>query len=52
MHRGDWRVVRLGRSAPTVLNDSPVASKVAFDAGPGDVLTVTTPGGGGWGQPA
>ena len=41
-----------GAVGTNVFNDSPVASKVALDAGPGDVLTVTTPGGGGWGQPA
>ncbi len=40
-----------GATGSNLLNGEPVAPKVAFDAGPGDVLTVTTPGGGGWGKP-
>ena len=37
-----------GATGTNLLNGAPLGSKVAFDAGPGDVLTVSTPGGGGW----
>jgi N-methylhydantoinase B len=39
-----------GATGTNLLNGAPLRSKVAFDAGPGDVLTVSTPGGGGWGR--
>lgn len=35
-----------------LLNDRPLPSKCEFSASPGDVLTVMTPGGGGWGRVA
>jgi N-methylhydantoinase B len=33
------------------LNGRSIGGKAAFDAAPGDVLTIETPGGGGWGTP-
>ncbi|MDP9376563.1 MAG: hydantoinase B/oxoprolinase family protein [Actinomycetota bacterium] len=39
-----------GRVGENLLNGEPVAPKAALSLAPGDVLTVRTPGGGGWGQ--
>lgn len=38
-----------GQPGSNVLNDRALPPKVAVEVVPGDVLTVTTPGGGGWG---
>ena len=40
-----------GECGNNVLNGTALPSKAAFDVVPGDVLTVMTPGGGGWGRP-
>jgi len=42
-----------GAGAPgrTLLNGVPLPAKVGTALGPGDVLRIETPGGGGWGQP-
>jgi len=51
--RGPWGLAGGDEGAPgsNHLNGELLPSKVAFDANPGDVLTVATPGGGGWGSP-
>jgi N-methylhydantoinase B len=38
-------------SGVNALNRRPLGGKTAFDVAPGDVLTIETPGGGGWGDP-
>ncbi len=38
-----------GQSGRNLLNGEPVAGKVALELGPGDPLTLETPGGGGYG---
>ena len=49
--RGPWGLAGGEPGAPgsNILNGELLASKAAFDVVAGDVLTVTTPGGGGWG---
>ncbi len=51
--RGPWGLAGGSPGSPgsNVLNGAMVSSKAAFDVRPGDVLTITTPGGGGWGTP-
>jgi N-methylhydantoinase B len=51
--RGPWGLAGGEPGAPgsNALNGEPLPSKAAFDVVPGDLLTVTTPGGGGWGKP-
>ncbi|MEE2732883.1 MAG: hydantoinase B/oxoprolinase family protein [Pseudomonadota bacterium] len=39
-----------GSSGQNSLNGEPLAAKTTFQAQPGDVLRIATPGGGGWGQ--
>jgi N-methylhydantoinase B len=41
-----------GTTGRNLVNDEPVASKTSADLASGDVVTVVTPGGGGWGRPA
>jgi N-methylhydantoinase B len=50
--RGPWGLAggNPGEPGSNVLNDQTLPPKVAIDVVPGDVLTVTTPGGGGWGK--
>jgi N-methylhydantoinase B len=40
-----------GQPGRNVLNGQDIGSKAEFRAGPGDVLDISTPGGGGWGSP-
>jgi N-methylhydantoinase B len=40
-----------GATGENRLNGRRVAAKAAFDLGPGDLLEIRTPGGGGWGSP-
>jgi len=40
-----------GARGCTLLNGTPLTSKVSVSLEPGDVLRVETPGGGGWGKP-
>jgi N-methylhydantoinase B len=49
--RGPWGLAGGGSGMPgaNLLNGAPLPAKVALDVGPGDVLTIATPGGGGWG---
>ncbi len=51
--RGPWGLSggESGAAGSNVLNGATLAPKTAFDVLPGDVLSVTTPGGGGWGSP-
>src|SRR2546429_1071070 len=42
---------RDGARGCTLLNGTPLTSKVSVSLEPGDVLRVETPGGGGWGKP-
>lgn len=50
--RGPWGLAggKPGEPGSNVLNDRTLPPKVACEVAPGDVLTVTTPGGGGWGK--
>ncbi len=50
--RGPWGLAGGGSGAAgsNFLNGATLPPKAAFDVVPGDVLTVTTPGGGGWGN--
>jgi N-methylhydantoinase B len=41
-----------GLVGENLLNGEPIAAKSSFHAAPGDVLTVMTPGGGGYGEPS
>ena len=41
-----------GSCGENLLNGEPIPGKTEFRAGVGDVLTVFSPGGGGWGHPA
>ncbi|MCX7063949.1 MAG: hydantoinase B/oxoprolinase family protein, partial [Proteobacteria bacterium] len=49
--RGPWGLAGGGPGAPgsNLLNGVPLPSKTAFEVRPGDILTITTPSGGGWG---
>jgi N-methylhydantoinase B len=49
--RGPWGLAGgdPGQAGSNMLNDRVLPPKVAIDVVPGDVLTVATPGGGGWG---
>jgi N-methylhydantoinase B len=51
--RGPWGLAGGGAGVPgsNLLNGARLPAKVALDVGPGDVLTIATPGGGGWGVP-
>ncbi len=49
--RGVLRAATPVQPGSNVLNGRALAPKVAFEVVAGDVLTVTTPGGGGWGTP-
>jgi N-methylhydantoinase B len=40
-----------GSIGANLLNGHPVPAKTSFDVAPGDVITIRTPGGGGWGRP-
>jgi N-methylhydantoinase B len=40
-----------GAVGRNLLNDAPLPAKCRVDLAPGDVLTIETPGGGGWGPP-
>ena len=40
-----------GRCGEDRINGEVVPAKSAFTAGPGDILAITSPGGGGWGSP-
>ena len=40
-----------GKSGENRLNGKPLPPKVSSETAPGDVLTIETPGGGGWGTP-
>jgi N-methylhydantoinase B len=50
--RGPWGLAGGAPGVPgsNVLNHQALPPKVAIEVAPGDVLTVTTPGGGGWGR--
>jgi N-methylhydantoinase B len=50
--RGPWGLAggRDGAAGLNALNGNPLPSKVALDVRAGDVLTLSTPGGGGWGK--
>jgi len=52
--RGPWGLAGggAGASGSNALNGIEVAPKVALHVGKGDVLTIATPGGGGWGSDA
>ncbi len=41
-----------GTSGLNILNGKQLSAKATFQVKPGDVLTIATPGGGGWGKPA
>ncbi len=41
-----------GKPGKNLLNGKPLLPKVSLEVGPGDCLTVATPGGGGWGPAA
>jgi N-methylhydantoinase B len=41
---------RPGAPGRNLVNGEPVGAKVTRDLGPGDVVTIETPGGGGWGR--
>jgi len=49
--RGPWGLAGGGPGSPgsNLLNGVPLPSKTAFEVRPGDILTITTPSGGGWG---
>jgi N-methylhydantoinase B len=51
--RGPWGLAggRDGVPGSNTLNGTVVPSKAALDVCAGDVLTISTPGGGGWGNP-
>ena len=49
-HRGVSRAVMPEHRVRIALNGVEVAAKVALDVREGDVLTIATPGGGGWGR--
>jgi N-methylhydantoinase B len=41
-----------GQPGRNLLNGAPVPAKTKMELNPGDVVTIETPGGGGWGKPA